>query len=117
MRNLIGWCLGGHLGTRARWSPRCRRNLQRFESWITPFSSSPPSRPCQRVAARRVSHTRSDGTRRRRSPALSWQADFWTTTVQDYTQNHRTETKDDIATVFRHMGQPEVYATVGLGTS
>jgi membrane-associated phospholipid phosphatase len=41
---------------------------------------------------------------------------FLDETVQDYTQSHRTETKDDIATVFRYMGQPEVYATVGLGT-
>lgn len=36
--------------------------------------------------------------------------------VREYSQNHRTETKDDIARIFRHMGQPEVYATVGLGT-
>jgi hypothetical protein len=36
--------------------------------------------------------------------------------VRDYTQSHRTKTKDDVAKVFRHMGQPEVYATVGLGT-
>jgi membrane-associated phospholipid phosphatase len=41
---------------------------------------------------------------------------FLDATVQDYTQDHRTETKDDIASIFRHMGQPEVYATVGLGT-
>jgi membrane-associated phospholipid phosphatase len=32
------------------------------------------------------------------------------------TQNMRTSTTDDVASVFRHMGQPEVYATVGLGT-
>jgi membrane-associated phospholipid phosphatase len=41
---------------------------------------------------------------------------FLDQTVQTYTQDHRTETKDDIARVFKHMGQPEVYATVGLGT-
>jgi len=36
--------------------------------------------------------------------------------LRDNLQAHRTSTKDDIASVFRHMGQPEVYATVGLGT-
>ncbi len=28
----------------------------------------------------------------------------------------RNSSKDDVAEAFRHMGQPEVYATVGLGT-
>jgi membrane-associated phospholipid phosphatase len=36
--------------------------------------------------------------------------------VRDYTQDHRSAGKDDVAAVFRRMGQPEVYATVGLGT-
>jgi membrane-associated phospholipid phosphatase len=36
--------------------------------------------------------------------------------VRDYTQDHRSAGKDDVAAFFRHMGQPEVYATVGLGT-
>ena len=31
-------------------------------------------------------------------------------------QNHRSGTKDDIASVFRRMGQVEVFGTVGLGT-
>jgi membrane-associated phospholipid phosphatase len=36
--------------------------------------------------------------------------------VRDYTQDHRSAGKDDVAAFFRHMGQPEVYVTVGLGT-
>lgn len=36
--------------------------------------------------------------------------------VREYSQNHRSAAKDDVARIFRHMGQPEVYATVGLGT-
>lgn len=35
--------------------------------------------------------------------------------VQRYAQDHRGETSDDVSAAFRHMGQPEVYATVGLG--
>ncbi|HEY7683037.1 MAG TPA: phosphatase PAP2 family protein [Gemmatimonadales bacterium] len=31
-------------------------------------------------------------------------------------QAHRSAGADDVASVFRRMGQPEVYATVGLGT-
>lgn len=34
---------------------------------------------------------------------------------QRFFQDNRSETSDDIATVTRQMGQPEVYATVGLG--
>jgi membrane-associated phospholipid phosphatase len=30
-------------------------------------------------------------------------------------QRHRSDASDDAASVFRHMGQPEVYGTVGLG--
>ena len=36
--------------------------------------------------------------------------------VRDYAQDHRSAGKDNAAKVFRRMGQPEVYATVGLGT-
>lgn len=35
--------------------------------------------------------------------------------LQRYLQRHRSNTSDDVATAFRHMGQPEVYATVSLG--
>ena len=35
--------------------------------------------------------------------------------VQRYAHDHRGRTGDDISRAFRHMGQPEVYATVGLG--
>jgi len=35
--------------------------------------------------------------------------------LQRYTQRHRSQSSDDIAKVFRHMGQPEVYGTVSLG--
>jgi len=31
-------------------------------------------------------------------------------------QSNRTEGKDDVARVFRHIGQPEVYGAIGLGT-
>jgi membrane-associated phospholipid phosphatase len=36
--------------------------------------------------------------------------------LRDQLQAHRTSGKDDLARVFKHMGQPEVYAVVGLGT-
>ncbi len=35
--------------------------------------------------------------------------------VERYVQRHRSSTSDDVASVFRHAGQPEVYATVSLG--
>lgn len=35
--------------------------------------------------------------------------------VQEYLQRHRSPTSDDIASVFRHVGQPEVWATTTLG--
>ncbi|MDZ4862691.1 MAG: phosphatase PAP2 family protein [Gemmatimonadota bacterium] len=35
---------------------------------------------------------------------------------RDHLQAHRTAGKDDVARVFRRMGQPEVYAVMGLGT-
>ena len=35
--------------------------------------------------------------------------------LQRYLQRHRSNTSNDIASGFRHMGQPEVYATVSLG--
>jgi membrane-associated phospholipid phosphatase len=36
--------------------------------------------------------------------------------LRDQLQDHRTAGKDDLARVFRHMGQPEVYGVIGLGT-
>jgi membrane-associated phospholipid phosphatase len=36
--------------------------------------------------------------------------------LKTYTQDNQTEFKSDVASAFRHMGQPEVFATVGLGT-
>jgi membrane-associated phospholipid phosphatase len=35
--------------------------------------------------------------------------------LQRYTQRQRSQTSDDIAKAFRHLGQPEVYGTVSLG--
>ena len=35
--------------------------------------------------------------------------------IQRFAQDNRSDTSDDIARVARQMGQPEVYATVGLG--
>jgi membrane-associated phospholipid phosphatase len=35
--------------------------------------------------------------------------------IQDFAQDHRSQTSDDVATFFRHFGQPEVYATVSVG--
>jgi membrane-associated phospholipid phosphatase len=35
--------------------------------------------------------------------------------LQRYVQRHRSKTSDDVAKVFRHMGQPEVYGTVSVG--
>jgi membrane-associated phospholipid phosphatase len=35
--------------------------------------------------------------------------------VQDFAQDHRSQTTNDVASVFRHFGQPEVYATVSVG--
>jgi hypothetical protein len=35
--------------------------------------------------------------------------------LQRYLQRHRSNTSDDVATAFRHVGQPEVYATLSLG--
>ncbi len=37
-------------------------------------------------------------------------------TVRDELQGSRSAGKDDVARVFRRMGQPEVYGVVGLGT-
>ncbi len=36
--------------------------------------------------------------------------------LRDQLQAHRSRGKDDVARVFRRMGQPEVYGTVALGT-
>jgi membrane-associated phospholipid phosphatase len=36
--------------------------------------------------------------------------------LRDELQAHRTSGKDDVAAVFRRMGEPEVYGVVGLGT-
>jgi membrane-associated phospholipid phosphatase len=36
--------------------------------------------------------------------------------LRNTAQNHRSATKDDVAKIFRRMGQPEVYGVVGLGT-
>jgi membrane-associated phospholipid phosphatase len=35
--------------------------------------------------------------------------------LQRHAQRHRSETSDDVARFFRHMGQPEVYGTVSVG--
>lgn len=35
--------------------------------------------------------------------------------LQRSLQRHRSNTSDDVATFFRHMGQPEVYGTLSLG--
>jgi membrane-associated phospholipid phosphatase len=35
--------------------------------------------------------------------------------AQRYSQNHRSPTSDDVASVFDRMGEPAVYATVSLG--
>jgi membrane-associated phospholipid phosphatase len=35
--------------------------------------------------------------------------------IQDFAQDHRSKTSDDVASFFRHFGQPEVYATVSVG--
>lgn len=36
--------------------------------------------------------------------------------IQRYTQDNQTSFQDDLASTFRHMGQPEVFLTAGLGT-
>lgn len=36
--------------------------------------------------------------------------------IQRYTQDNQTSFQDDLASAFRHMGQPEVFVTAGLGT-
>jgi membrane-associated phospholipid phosphatase len=36
--------------------------------------------------------------------------------TRDELQAHRTSGKDDVAGVFRQMGEPEIYGTIGLGT-
>ena len=35
--------------------------------------------------------------------------------TQRFSQDHRTEAKDDLARTVRHIGQPEVYGTITLG--
>jgi membrane-associated phospholipid phosphatase len=35
--------------------------------------------------------------------------------LQRYLQRHRSNASDDVATFFRHMGQPEIYGTLSLG--
>jgi len=114
MRNLIGWCLTVTV-VPVSLVAQVPRKPPRLESWVTPFQASPPT-------------GRSSGGGSGSDPhAVQWYeaaavagvvvaSGFLDATVQDYAQSHRTETKDDIASVFRHMGQPEVYATVGLGT-
>jgi membrane-associated phospholipid phosphatase len=36
--------------------------------------------------------------------------------LRDELQTHRTNFKDDVSGVFRQMGEPEIYGTIGLGT-
>jgi membrane-associated phospholipid phosphatase len=36
--------------------------------------------------------------------------------IRDELQTHRTNFKDDVSGVFRQMGEPEIYGTIGLGT-
>jgi membrane-associated phospholipid phosphatase len=36
--------------------------------------------------------------------------------IRDELQAHRTTFKDDVSGVFRQMGEPEIYGTIGLGT-
>ena len=114
MRNLSNWFLA------VTWLPatlcaQVPRDTPRFESWVNPIALAP-------VASRSNS-----GASGGEPHAVQWYevaavagvvvaSGFLDQTVQTYTQDHRTETKDDIARVFKHMGQPEVYATVGLGT-
>jgi len=114
MRNLIGWCLAltfvpvSLIAQVARAAPR-------LESWVPP------------IRAELATAGSSGGSSGSEPHAVQWYeaaavagivvaSGFLDETVRDYAQDHRTETKDDIARVFRHMGQPEVYATVGLGT-
>jgi membrane-associated phospholipid phosphatase len=35
--------------------------------------------------------------------------------IRDYLQRHRTEGKDDVAKIFKDMGEPDIYAPVPLG--
>lgn len=62
-----------------------------------------------------------------RRPAVQWYhavaalgaisaASLLDQSVRSDLQGHRTAGKDDVARAFRRMGQPEIYAVVGLGT-
>ena len=114
MRNLIGWCLAVTFAP-VSLIAQVPRQPPRFDSGLPPFQAAP------------ATGGSSSGESGSEPHAVQWYeaaavagvvvaSAFLDETVQDYTQDHRTETKDDIASVFRHMGQPEVYATVGLGT-
>jgi membrane-associated phospholipid phosphatase len=114
MRNLIGWCLAVTFAP-VSLIAQVARAVPTLESWVPPIPAS-------------LATAESSGGSSGSEPhAVQWYetaavagvviaSGFLDETVRDYTQSHRTETKDDIATVFRHMGQPEVYATVGFGT-
>ena len=114
MRNLICWSLTVTF-VPASLSAQVPKDRTHFEAWVSPFAQS--------SLKRRSSSGGSDSE----PHAVQWYeavavagvvaiGGFLDDDVRDYSQNHRTETKDDIAKVFKHMGQPEVYATVGLGT-
>jgi hypothetical protein len=114
MRNLIGWCLAVTF-VPVSLIAQVARATPTLESWVPPIHTS------------LATAGSSGGSSGSEPHAVQWYeaaavagvvvaSAFLDETVQDYTQSHRTETKDDIASVFRHMGQPEVYATVGLGT-
>ncbi|HEU5153288.1 MAG TPA: phosphatase PAP2 family protein [Gemmatimonadales bacterium] len=114
MRNLSSWCLTVTC-LPATLCAQVPRETPRFESWVNPISLSS------------ATGRSSSGGSGSEPHAVQWYeaaavagavvaSGFLDETVRTYSQDHRTETKDDIARVFKHMGQPEVYATVGLGT-
>jgi hypothetical protein len=114
MRNLICWSLTVTFVPASLFA-QVPREPTHFEAWVSPFAQSSMKRRSGSGGSGAEPH------------AIQWYeaaavagvvalSGFLDDEVRDYSQNHRTETKDDVAKVFRHMGQPEVYATVGLGT-
>jgi len=114
MRNLISWCLTVTF-VPASLCAQVPKDPPHFQAWVSPFAQS--------STKRRSGNGGTDGE----PHAVQWYeaaavvsavviGGFLDDDVRDYSQNHRTETKDDIAKIFKHMGQPEVYASVGLGT-
>jgi membrane-associated phospholipid phosphatase len=92
--------------------------------WAARHASLDPAEPPSRRAAQPPSRRAAEPPSRR---AVEWYhlgaglgivalASLVDDPLRDELQSHRTNFKDDVSGVFRQMGEPEIYGTIGLGT-